>query len=189
MGLDYVYLGSTPADEDCAQTVHENYYQMAKLECEAYQKAIITKLGEPPEGARFVVKENELCVAYDEGNAKAANYAFNCEDNGPKTWAEVNMSAPRMDDPEFTKTDLIAVPAGKAMTWLSEPPTECDMKHDLVVRCKNRITNLFFDARTKQGPWGNICSQCFARYGVGLGTGKGQEYRKATDQRWYKTQG
>lgn len=31
-----------------------------------------------------------------------------------------------------------------------------------------------FDAKTKAGPWANMCSTHFGLYGVGLGTGKGQ---------------
>ena len=34
----------------------------------------------------------------------------------------------------------------------------------------------FYDAATVQGPWGWMCQKCFNAYGVGLGTGVGQEY-------------
>ena len=32
----------------------------------------------------------------------------------------------------------------------------------------------FFDAKTRQGPWGYLCQAAFAKFGVGLGVGKGQ---------------
>ncbi len=32
-----------------------------------------------------------------------------------------------------------------------------------------------FDGKTKMGPWGNMCSGHFARYGVGVGLGSGQK--------------
>lgn len=32
-----------------------------------------------------------------------------------------------------------------------------------------------FDAKTKNGPWGYLCAECFSTYGIGLGTGLGQE--------------
>lgn len=31
-----------------------------------------------------------------------------------------------------------------------------------------------YDAKTIQGPWANLCGPCYIRFGVGLGTGKGQ---------------
>lgn len=31
-----------------------------------------------------------------------------------------------------------------------------------------------YDAKTKQGPWGYMCQQCFEKHGVGLGLGQGQ---------------
>jgi hypothetical protein len=32
-----------------------------------------------------------------------------------------------------------------------------------------------YDGKTIHGPWANMCQQHFSRYGIGLGTGKGQE--------------
>lgn len=31
-----------------------------------------------------------------------------------------------------------------------------------------------YDARTKVGPWANMCQSCFENFGVGLGLGAGQ---------------
>ena len=31
-----------------------------------------------------------------------------------------------------------------------------------------------YDAKTKQGPWGFLCEDCFQKHGIGLGTGLGQ---------------
>lgn len=31
-----------------------------------------------------------------------------------------------------------------------------------------------YDGATKGGPWANMCEECFAVEGVGLGTGRGQ---------------
>ena len=31
-----------------------------------------------------------------------------------------------------------------------------------------------YDAKTTQGPWGYLCDEHFAEFGVGLGTGRGQ---------------
>lgn len=34
-----------------------------------------------------------------------------------------------------------------------------------------------YDAKTVQGPWGNLCALHFETYGIGLGVGKGQELK------------
>lgn len=31
-----------------------------------------------------------------------------------------------------------------------------------------------YDGKTKDGPWANMCEQCFKTHGIGLGLGKGQ---------------
>ena len=35
-----------------------------------------------------------------------------------------------------------------------------------------------YDAKTKIGPWANMCHHCFQYHGIGLGVGYGQKYRK-----------
>jgi len=62
------------------------------------------------------------------------------------------------------------------------PPKKCDV-------CNGPFMNdCFYDARTVQGSWANMCINCFHEYGVGLGTGRGQEYQKEGID-WYKTRG
>lgn len=31
-----------------------------------------------------------------------------------------------------------------------------------------------YDAKTKMGPWANMCPECMTDYGLGLGLGRGQ---------------
>ena len=63
------------------------------------------------------------------------------------------------------------------------PPAKCDMDgqpfHD----------GRMYDARTKDGRWGNLCHKCYLKHGVGLGTGKGQGYKRLPDGRWLKVAG
>ena len=68
--------------------------------------------------------------------------------------------------------------------WLSEVPTTCEF-------CGTPIRSKFYDARIKvQGGiiCGLACPSCFIMDGIGLGTGKGQEYTKKKDK-WVKTGG
>ena len=65
--------------------------------------------------------------------------------------------------------------------WLGFAPKTCDI-------CQSAIKDSFIDGRTVDGPWANMCPECHNNYGVGLGTGKGQEYRK-TNEGWLKING
>jgi hypothetical protein len=47
------------------------------------------------------------------------------------------------------------------------------MKCDI---CKEKILGNFVDGKTVFGPWAIMCPSCFKERGVGLGTGKGQEF-------------
>ena len=52
------------------------------------------------------------------------------------------------------------------------------------------ITNQFFDARTRHGPWAIMSTISWTLEGCGkLGTGFGQGYTKQPDGRWLKTEG
>ena len=51
------------------------------------------------------------------------------------------------------------------------------------------ITNEFIDGKTRMGPWGTMSPSSFKIYGVGLGPGKGQRYKKDTGGIFYKVQG
>lgn len=59
--------------------------------------------------------------------------------------------------------------------WRGEWPTTCDI-------CGRSLTLFptFIDGQTKFGVWGLICPECYRRFGVGLGLGKGQEYETKT---------
>jgi hypothetical protein len=64
-----------------------------------------------------------------------------------------------------------------------------DTKCDLCLRPFTRSDGeLLYDARTSQGPWGVLCTDCFATNGIGLGTGFGQEYTRQGKE-WIKTAG
>lgn len=69
-------------------------------------------------------------------------------------------------------------------TWCGPVPSNCDA-------CDASIISKFYDAKTKMGPWGNLCPSCFVLGpGIGkLGTGCGQEYTKQPDGKFLKTGG
>jgi len=91
---DYISLGQTPPNEECIQVGAPNYRIRAIQECKKYIEVIRKMLGPEPEGAKLDIKacDHELGVYYDvvcyydDENKVAAEYAFNCEANGPQTW-------------------------------------------------------------------------------------------------------
>jgi hypothetical protein len=93
---EYIEIGSSPCDEDCAQVGSENYEARAKEECRRYIGALRATLGEEPEGAHLQVKGNahdfgtyyEVVCWYDEDIQESVDYAFKCESDGPMTWPE-----------------------------------------------------------------------------------------------------
>lgn len=93
---DYMYLGSAPSDEDCAQVGSANYEERAEEECKRYIDLIKQNLGPEPEGAKLIIKRNphdfgtylEVVCRYDDTNEKASKYAMDCEWKAPTNWVE-----------------------------------------------------------------------------------------------------
>ena len=44
MARDYMSIGPSPSDENCAQVGAENYHQLARAECNRFIQAIRAKL-------------------------------------------------------------------------------------------------------------------------------------------------
>jgi hypothetical protein len=67
-------------------------------------------------------------------------------------------------------------PQPKVKKWLGSQ-TKCDF-------CKIELTSwtvaAFVDGKTVMGPWALMCPECFEKYGVGLGLGRGQKYDAQT---------
>ena len=91
---DYLSIGCTPCDEECAQVGSENYRKRAIIECTRYIQLLRGIFGDEPEGARFSIKAfphdfgsyHEVVIYFDDDNEEAIEYAFNVENNCPSTW-------------------------------------------------------------------------------------------------------
>ena len=57
--------------------------------------------------------------------------------------------------------------------------------------CKKHIRSgsHMYDAKVKGGGWAYMCTECFRKLGVGLGTGKGQKYRVGKGESLTKLEG
>lgn len=100
LSKDFVYVGSCPSEEDCVQVWDGvEYWAAMRKECRAYVLALKRKLGEPPDGARLVVKAErhdfggyyEVVGEAELVKAEAWEWVLKCEAEGPRTWAEVGM--------------------------------------------------------------------------------------------------
>ncbi len=100
---DYIFLGSSPCDEKCAQVGEYNYHEQARKECRAYINQLwreLDKQGVPkehsPEGFDLVIKSEshdfgtyyEVAAKYDdyEEEEAACQLAFQIECNLPLNW-------------------------------------------------------------------------------------------------------
>ena len=57
--------------------------------------------------------------------------------------------------------------------WKGSKPETCDL-------CHKPLQIQFVEGKSCYGPWGIFCAVCHSRFGVGLGTGKGQRYDLAS---------
>ena len=55
------------------------------------------------------------------------------------------------------------------LKWQGTIPKNCEI-------CRKKLGKEFVDGRTFVGYWAIMCGNCFKKYGVGLGLGKGQKY-------------
>lgn len=96
MARDYLNIGSSPTDEECAQVGSPNYASRAKAECARFIDLLRKKFGPEPEGALLQAKSfphdfgsyYEVVCWYDDGLPESVDYAFRCEGETPATWEE-----------------------------------------------------------------------------------------------------
>lgn len=91
---DYLNIGSSPAEEDCAQVGSPDYHNKAMAELKRYRDLIRAHCGKEPPGTKLVIKwfphdfgtYGELVCEYQEGDEVGLSYALHVESNGPCRW-------------------------------------------------------------------------------------------------------
>ncbi|MEK6832739.1 MAG: hypothetical protein AABY32_01715 [Nanoarchaeota archaeon] len=94
---DYLSIGSTPSNEDCAQVGSDNYSSIAKQECRKYIDIIRQKCGNEPDGANLSIKSfphdfgsyYEVVCYYNNDIPESVDYAYFVESNSPVTWDDI----------------------------------------------------------------------------------------------------
>jgi hypothetical protein len=92
--MDYISIGSTPANESCAQVGTDNYTKRAKKECLAYKNQLERSFKDSPDGCWLSIKGfphdfgtyYEVIVRYDENDEKATEFAYKMEGESPADW-------------------------------------------------------------------------------------------------------
>jgi hypothetical protein len=92
--MDYLTLGSTPCNEDCAQVGTDNYVVRAKKECTAYKNQLERHFQNFPDGCYLTIKGfphdfgtyYEVIVRYDENDEASSEFAYDMESNSPVNW-------------------------------------------------------------------------------------------------------
>jgi hypothetical protein len=90
---DYLEIGPTPSDEDCAQVGGDDYYRLAQIECEIFILQLRRELGPEPPGAKLRTVSfphdfgtyHEVVCYYDSN--EGLSYALDCESSNPN-WDE-----------------------------------------------------------------------------------------------------
>ena len=97
MRANYLYLGPTPLEEDCAQVGQNGYRQQAEKELTAFVNQLYRQFTEAQEkNVLFKIRweqhdfgtYGEVVVLYDEDDRDSVEYAFNTEINQPEFWDE-----------------------------------------------------------------------------------------------------
>lgn len=100
--IDYLNVGPTPCNEDCAQVGSENYFQRSLKECNSFIGQLRRQFGNEPKGARLYIKSfphdgfkmgqvihyHEVVCEFDDEDPEAEDYAFKCENESWQDWDE-----------------------------------------------------------------------------------------------------
>ena len=94
MSRDYIDIGPTPAEEDCAQVGSPDYESRARPECIRFIDLIRRTLGAEPARAALRVKSNphdfgaylSVVCYYDDDDQESSEYAYRCEEAAPSRW-------------------------------------------------------------------------------------------------------
>lgn len=95
MTRQIISIGSAPCNENCAQVGASGYDAQSARECQAF-KRMLERVFPVPEGvqAQYLVKSfahdfgpyREVCVHYEDTDARACEFAFMVEGEVPREW-------------------------------------------------------------------------------------------------------
>lgn len=92
----YLVIGPTPCEENCAQVGQPDYHRKARAEGRRFIQLLRDTLGPEPEGAALRIESFphdfgtylEVVCWFETDNEAARAYARRCDDEAPATWGE-----------------------------------------------------------------------------------------------------
>lgn len=96
MAREYITLGATPAEEDCAQVGRDDYRKRSRWEMKAYIEQLKRMFPDMPESCTLQSKGfqhdygtyHEVCIFYDPEIEESVDYALTLEGSLPAEWDE-----------------------------------------------------------------------------------------------------
>ena len=100
--MAHLNLGTTPADERCAQVGTDGYYELARSQCRRHIEVLrafyIAERGALPEGLKLKIKTfahdfgdyYEVIAEFDDNDEQAVDAALWLDNNRPAEWPETD---------------------------------------------------------------------------------------------------
>ena len=93
MSIQYLNLGATPCEEECARVGRSDYEERSRRECFIFQR-MLKRLYPAPPKAWLDVKSfphgygnyREVCVCFDDQSEAACDYAYALKQETPPEW-------------------------------------------------------------------------------------------------------
>ena len=95
MSHQIMTIGPSPCEAACAQVGQPDYEEQSQRECQVFQR-MLERMFPLPDGVpvRYVVKSfphefgayREVCVRYEDSDARACDHAYAVEANTPAQW-------------------------------------------------------------------------------------------------------
>jgi hypothetical protein len=83
--MEMYYIGASPYEEDCAQTVNPDFHQKNRKECILYMEQLVRQLGLPPGGSYLSCRTEE----HDFGHYREVVFHFDPTDPAQQQYADL----------------------------------------------------------------------------------------------------
>uniref|UniRef100_A0A6M3LNR8 Uncharacterized protein n=1 Tax=viral metagenome TaxID=1070528 RepID=A0A6M3LNR8_9ZZZZ len=91
---NYMVIGSSPIDEDCAQVGTDNYPEQSRKECRVFIAQLRRQFGTEPILTSLTIKTfphdfgdyHEVVCYYEDEDEEARDYAYRLESKTPTRW-------------------------------------------------------------------------------------------------------
>lgn len=90
---DFIYIGSSPYGEPCAQVGSPDYHTRSRIECRVFADQLRRLFPPPAGGAIRILREPHdfgsyltVVAEFDPNSEESVNWAYRIEAEGPEHW-------------------------------------------------------------------------------------------------------